>query len=1118
MTLTPAGNFTGIAHVTVTAWDGPSGERDWRGRSASQNFDLSVGTAAVYGTVYDDANENQKQDVGEPGEPFFQVFLDVNNDGVPGPGDIGPVTANYEGISGNYALVGLPAGAKGTVRIQAPNSATGGVDGDWALLSPVSGYAITTGLTAGQVVQGDSFAEYLTIAPLASQLPSSAPEGTTINLTISAQDPFSGTGHHFIYTWAVTLNGNPYGTAGNAAAYNFSLTNAGTYAVTVAVQELDPSNNVLGSYAQTAALTCTAAPPTNVSAGTSYTIGEGSLLTLSASASNPIGSASPLTYSWDVNGDGTFGDATGANPTLTWAQLNALGILKGPGTYQTRVRATTVDGLSATSASVTLTIVNLQPINVSAGGPYTVNEGGSLALSAAAGDPSGITSQLTYSWDVNGDGVFGDAIGANPQLTWAQLSTLGIVQGPAARTVTVRVTDSGGLSTTATAALTINNLAPNVVAGGPYTINEGSPLTLSATAGDPSGNASQLTYRWDVNGDGVFGDATGASPTLTWAQLNALGITKGPATYQVKVQATDSGGLSATSSAATLAIDDLAPINVSAGSGYTIDEGSSLTLSASAGDPSGNTSQLTFSWDVNGDGVFGDATGANPTLTWAQFSGLGIAQGPAACQVEVQATDSGGLSAVSAAATLTVDDLPPANVNAGGPYVVSEGSPLTLSATASDPSGNSGQLIYAWDINGDGIFGDATGPNPTLTWARSECLGDRPGRHGLPGRGPSDRPGRRLDDLHERAVDDRERGAEQRLGGRALQSRFRAVAQPQRRVDSACGRRRSRDLPLEFQRERPVRQRQGPESDARLAATRRGGPRRQRDLVQRRRGGGQQRLGIGGDVRASALTVIYQPPTVAAGASAAPNVVAGTTTSLSVQAADETGESNLTYTWAAATLPGGAAAPTFSRNARNAAKNTTATFSQAGDYRLTVTITDRGGLAATSSVDVTVSPTWTSVTMTPARVTLYENQPQQFTATACDQFGMALSAAAHVHLDDHRRQHNDGWPVDGEGRTATGSVTAASGTNTWASQVTVTNRVSAATTVTSSSSSSARGQLVTFTATVAPSSGSGATGTVQFQIDGIIAGSPVNLGADTGTATYSTSTLSVRQPFGRGRL
>ena len=56
-------------------------------------------------------------------------------------------------------------------------------------------------------------------------------------------------------------------------------------------------------------------------------------------------------------------------------------------------------------------------------------------------------------------------------------------------------------------------------------------LDASHTA-DPDGDP--LTYSWDINGDGVFGDATGAKPTLTWAQLEALGIVNGPSSFAVQ--------------------------------------------------------------------------------------------------------------------------------------------------------------------------------------------------------------------------------------------------------------------------------------------------------------------------------------------------------------------------------------------------------------------------------------------------------------------------------------------------------------------------------------------------------------------------------------------------------
>src|SRR5205085_2112737 len=68
-------------------------------------------------------------------------------------------------------------------------------------------------------------------------------------------------------------------------------------------------------------------------------------------------------------------------------------------------------------------------------------------------------------------------------------------------------------------------------------------------------------------------------------------------------------------------------------------------------------------------------------------------------------------------------------------------------------------------------------------------------------------------------------------------------------------------------------------------------------------------------------------------------------------------------------------------------------------------------------------------------------------------------------------------------------------------------KAATSTLVTTSASPPAYAQSVTFTATVSPSSGIVPTGTMQFQIDGSNAGSPATL--SDGTATYSTSTLSV---------
>lgn len=90
-------------------------------------------------------------------------------------------------------------------------------------------------------------------------------------------------------------------------------------------------------------------------------------------------------------------------------------------------------------------------------------------------------------------------------------------------TFTYTITDGLAISNMATASITLvgANDAPTADANGPYTIAEGQSLQLDAIVADPDAGAT-LTIAWDLDGDGQFDDAVGASPLVPWTTLTSM--------------------------------------------------------------------------------------------------------------------------------------------------------------------------------------------------------------------------------------------------------------------------------------------------------------------------------------------------------------------------------------------------------------------------------------------------------------------------------------------------------------------------------------------------------------------------------------------------------------------
>ncbi|MBX9655190.1 hypothetical protein K2Y11_16370, partial [bacterium] len=352
-----------------------------------------------------------------------------------------------------------------------------------------------------------------------------------------------------------------------------------------------------------------------------------------------------------------------------------------------------------------------------------VTDGGSYYLLAAGQsltlESRNIRSDATYSWDLNEDGVYGDAIGATPTLTWSQLRSLGIGNG----TYHIRLQTILGSTVlvSESAILKVLDQTPYSNAGSSITINQGTTLSLNASKSMSFTTSESLSYSWDVNGDGVFGDAVGLSPQLTYTQLASLGL-RGGQTYSIRVQVAQSFDSSNYSISAPITLTyKSVPIVAKSGGPYSIIEGQSLTLTATgSSDPLGQS--LTYSWDVNGDGSFGDAFGLNPTLSWGQLNALGISDGLTSRNLRVQVSDSWGRSTASATTLLTVNNAAPtANIAGIGPVVRQE--TVTYTLTATDPSSvdQAAGFTFKIDWNNDGIDDQtvigASGTTITHVWS-----------------------------------------------------------------------------------------------------------------------------------------------------------------------------------------------------------------------------------------------------------------------------------------------------------------------------------------------------------------------------------------------------------------
>ena len=382
-------------------------------------------------------------------------------------------------------------------------------------------------------------------------------------------------------------------------------------------------------------------------------------------------------FAWDLDNDGGYDDATGPQVSHSFST---------PGAKTVRLRVTDSEGeQSTTSDSVPVGPANSTPSAAFTVSPQRPNPGEGVNF-----DAGGTTDDLpllptAYTWDLDGDGQFDDALGITPSTSYTS----------GTRTVSLRVTDALGASDTASRTVTVNAPPSASFSFSPAAPDVGATVSFDAGASNDDLSLPSGAYGWDFDNNGSI-DAGGEQVQHDFA-------TAGGKT--VRLQVTDSGGLS-TSTTRNLTVSAL---NTPPVPSFTFAPARPNVAQSVAFDASATTDDATianggFAWDFDGDGST-DATGRQVSHSFSSSGGKTVA---------LRVTDAAGAPATTTR-NLTVNASPTAafNFTPANPDV---GDTVSLNASASSDDlalPNSG---YAWDLDNDGQFDDALGATPTTAF------------------------------------------------------------------------------------------------------------------------------------------------------------------------------------------------------------------------------------------------------------------------------------------------------------------------------------------------------------------------------------------------------------------
>jgi PKD repeat protein len=368
-----------------------------------------------------------------------------------------------------------------------------------SLLAGVSALA----LAAGPALAAPPTADF-TFSPASPRADATTHQGDPVSFSSSSSPALGGTIDS--QSWDFGDGGS-----GSGASPSHTYTTPGAKTVKLTVAGTQPPNAQESAVATKTVTVAANQPPVARIKVTPAIPTVGTAATFSSTGSTDA-DGTIASQSWDLDNNGTFGDATTKTAKRTFTTA---------GTFVVGLQVT--DDLGRTATTTLSVRINAPPTaSIGPTSPAKPIAGDTVNFKSTSTDADGTITAT--AWDLDHDGLFNDATGVVAQRTFATAGTY---------TVGVLVTDDTGATNATTTTITVvPNQAPNAAFSyTPASPTAGQQVTFTSSSKDPDGSISSTT--WDTDGDGQFNDARGPSARRTFAQ---------PGSYTVSVRVTDDRG------------------------------------------------------------------------------------------------------------------------------------------------------------------------------------------------------------------------------------------------------------------------------------------------------------------------------------------------------------------------------------------------------------------------------------------------------------------------------------------------------------------------------------------------------------------------------------------------